>query len=379
MDIKRSGRIEQKEIGYIDFNTDSTYLMQEGRLTWDSNNGTLMLGMPGGNVNLQIGQEMYVKGKNAQGADIANGSACYVSGASGSKPEIKLANATNFDIATKTIGVATENIIKNQQGYITTFGIVRDIDTSLFNEGDRLYLADSSGGITNTYTTSNNTVIIGYCVTKSSVSGEIIVHPDNRIAKFGNVSSSNYGEFEEDGTLQFHGESRVWQDIDFPIIVRNTGPNIPSIATMQGNLTAPQWAVNSFAVCEGQEIIHQYAQGSTGRWHLHFYTGGTNVDARYLKWRLEYNWTNLSGTWDTTNITVESTEYEIPANTPALTHFLHSIALFETTSARIGGHIKARLTRIASVGTAPTANPFCEMLQMHVLCDTLGSREIASK
>jgi len=37
------------------------------------------------------------------------------------------------------------------------------------------------------------------------------------------------------------------------------------------------------------------------------------------------------------------------------------------------------LKRLASVGTAPTANPFCEMLQLHIKCDTAGSREITTK
>ena len=45
-------------------------------------------------------------------------------------------------------------------------------------------------------------------------------------------------------------------DLDFPIIVRNTGVGIPTLETLIGNVTAPQWQVNDFNVCEGQELIH---------------------------------------------------------------------------------------------------------------------------
>jgi len=46
---------------------------------------------------------------------------------------------------------------------------------------------------------------------------------------------------------------------------------------------------------------------------------------------------------------------------------------------KIGGHCVARLKRITSTGAAPTANPFIPMLQEHIQCDTVGSREIISK
>ena len=56
-----------------------------------------------------------------------------------------------------------------------------------------------------------------------------------------------------------------------------------------------------------------------------------------------------------------------------------SIGNFIPENGGIGGHVFARLRRIASTGTAPTANPWCGMLQMHIQCDTMGSRQISSK
>ena len=169
-----------------------------------------------------------------------------------------------------------------------------------------------------------------------------------------------------------------WVDIDFPIIIRTTGTGIPSLTTLQGNVTAPSWAVNDFNVCEGQELIHGWKEGSTVYWHVHFITNGTNVDNRYVKWTVEWFWVNINGVLSDT-ITTTSPDILIPANTTSKTMLIGSVGSYALTDARIGGHVFARLSRVAASGTAPSNNPWCSMLQMHVEVDTLGSQQIFSK
>jgi len=70
----------------------------------------------------------------------------------------------------------------------------------------------------------------------------------------------NNTTFESDGTLKFNGTASTWQDIDFPIIIRITGANIPTLQTIHGNITMPQWAVNDYNVCESQEFVHQWKE-----------------------------------------------------------------------------------------------------------------------
>ena len=169
-----------------------------------------------------------------------------------------------------------------------------------------------------------------------------------------------------------------WVDIDFPIIIRTTGTNIPSLTTLQGNVTAPQWAVNDFNVCEGQELIHGWKEGSTVYWHVHFITNGSDGTNRYVKWTVEWFWVNINGVLSNT-ITTTSSDILIPANTTSKTMFIGSIGSYALTDARIGGHVFARLTRVAASGTAPSNSPWCSMLQMHVEVDTLGSQQISAK
>jgi hypothetical protein len=78
-------------------------------------------------------------------------------------------------------------------------------------------------------------------------------------------------------------------------------------------------------------------------------------------------------------ITDTSVDLLIPANTTDRTHLIFSISNRLMTGNRIGTHVYARLRRVAAVGAAPTNDPFCSMLQLHVETDTTGSRQIATK
>jgi len=196
------------------------------------------------------------------------------------------------------------------------------------------------------------------------------------VDKFGDVAGGNYSEFEADGTLRFYGNATVWQDIDFPIIIRTTGANIPTLVTLQGNVTAPQWSVNDFSVCEAQELVHAWKEGSQVQWHVHFVTNGLDATNRYVNFEVEWFWVNPNGTLSAT--ITSSGDTLIPANTPTKTMLIRQVTV-ATFAGVIGGHVYARLRRIASIGTAPTGDPWCSMLQLHIECDTVGSRQISTK
>ena len=157
----------------IQFNLTPTGSMQEGKMMWDSTNGTVQVGMPGGNVNLQLGQEQHIRAKATE--NITNGQVVRISGASGSKPEMALVN--NLEItATDTIAIATEDISSGQNGYFTTFGLVNYIDTNHLTEGTAVYLDSTDGLLTSTMPTHPSTcVCIGVCVVKSLTVGKLFV------------------------------------------------------------------------------------------------------------------------------------------------------------------------------------------------------------
>jgi len=164
------------DIKYIDFNLIASVLHQEGRLHWNGDDGTLELGMPGGNVNLQIGQENLIRATNDEGSQINNGQAVYVSGATGANPLVKLADKDSLTTAS-VIGVVTENITDNQKGYVTTFGYVRDMDTSGISEGAIAWLGDD-GNLTGTRPTSPEIQVgVGIVMREHATEGVLFVNP----------------------------------------------------------------------------------------------------------------------------------------------------------------------------------------------------------
>jgi hypothetical protein len=194
--------------------------------------------------------------------------------------------------------------------------------------------------------------------------------------KFGD--SSNYVQINGSGELTMHGTATVWQDIDFPILIRTVGVGIPTLEVLNGNITMPQWQVNDFNQCESQEFVHQWKEGSKCYWHVHVTTNGLDATDRYVRFEIEYGYSTPNGVWVFPAV-VDSGDLLIPANTTSKTMFIIPLADFTPTGVEIGGHVIARLKRITATGTAPTNNPWIPMLQMHIECDSLGSKTISDK
>jgi len=168
-----------------------------------------------------------------------------------------------------------------------------------------------------------------------------------------------------------------WVDVDFPIIARTAVTNNPTPATFIGNITAPQWAVNDYSICEGQELIHGWQEGTDIHFHCHMFTNGLETIDKFVKWEVEYTWATFGGVLASA-VVAQSLDIMIPANTPDKTHIICSITTF-TPDARIGAQVFARLKRVTAVDVAPTADPWCTMLQMHIKCNTVGSKNIGTK
>jgi len=208
-------------------------------------------------------------------------------------------------------------------------------------------------------------------------SGEII--------NIGNVLGGNYTSVETGGQLVNHGTGRTWNDLPpIPLLSqRSAAVNNPSLATFVGNIQQLTFAVNDY-VYGNYELLHEYAEGTDLEPHVHFATNSVDGTDRAVKWELEYSISNADVTPPFTQAfpvsTVISSEVVIPANTPTRSHVLATeLPSISGTGLLIGAYIVWRLRRIASVGTAPSANPFGLTLGFHILQNTQGSDEIGHK
>lgn len=178
--------------GNIEFDTTPTNIpTTAGSMVWNDTDGTVDLKLKGGNVTLQIGQENVIRVVNKTATNInlleSNYQAVRVTGAQGQRLKVDLAQATTDALSAETIGLVTETINNNQEGFITTGGLIRNVNTTgslqseTWADGDILYLSPTTAGqLTKVKPTApNHLVIIGYVVHAHATQGSIFVKVDN--------------------------------------------------------------------------------------------------------------------------------------------------------------------------------------------------------
>lgn len=138
---------------YIDLPENGPHISQARRVQWNSNDGTLDVGLYGDSV-LQVGQEIMYYAKNTSGSTITNGTPVMFNGAVGASGKLAFtkAIADGSVLSEYMMGVSTQDIPNNAFGYITSFGLVRGFDTTgsaygeVWADGDLLYFGTASAG-----------------------------------------------------------------------------------------------------------------------------------------------------------------------------------------------------------------------------------------
>lgn len=133
---------------------------------------------PNPDVTLNVGQEIFLYVHNLTGAQINNGDAVYISGtAHGKHPQVSLARANTSSTGNAT-GLATMDIPDGAHGWVTRYGLVRDVNTGGMTAGSVLFLSpDSAGVVTETPVTVDTgyPFHIGRVLTVDSNNGVILV------------------------------------------------------------------------------------------------------------------------------------------------------------------------------------------------------------
>lgn len=138
---------------FIAFNTSGSTPPTLGQLRWNTDDGTLDLGLNGGAI-LKTGQQTLYYAKNTSGSSIPIGTPVMFTGTVGASGKLTfgLAVADGSVPAEYMMGVATQTIADNDFGYVTDFGIVRGFDTTgspygeTWADGDLLYFDPATPG-----------------------------------------------------------------------------------------------------------------------------------------------------------------------------------------------------------------------------------------
>jgi predicted heme/steroid binding protein len=151
-----------------------------GTMFWSADDETVDLVMDAA-VTQKIGQETFYLVKNQTGTAIPKGTVVRAAGTVGSSGRILIAPfLANGTFPSKfCIGVTAETIANGANGFVTSFGKIRQINTASYTEGTVLYASPTSaGGFTATAPQApNNIVTVAIVITSSTNNGAIFVRP----------------------------------------------------------------------------------------------------------------------------------------------------------------------------------------------------------
>lgn len=151
----------------------------EGMLWYDTDDKALSYYNDVSASSMQIGFESWVRVRNVTGVTITNGSVVVINGASGQTPTIALADADTHTPA-QVIGIVTADILNNAVGHVTTHGIVKNLDTSTFLDGDVLYLSQTAGALTKVAPTAPASIVaVGIVAHAHATQGKVYVNVDD--------------------------------------------------------------------------------------------------------------------------------------------------------------------------------------------------------
>jgi hypothetical protein len=200
---------------YITFDTTpETVPTATGSIYWDSGDG-LPATVLNANVTIGIGQEQVALVKNATGASIAKGKVVYINGAQGQRPTVTLSDADAESTSSKTFGLTAEAIADGAEGFVTTFGVLRGVDTLGLTEGAALWLSSTAGGYTTTVPAEPaHSVFIGYVVKAHATAGEVFVNIQNgyELTELHGVVIENNGSLTDNEVLAYDTSTGLWKN-----------------------------------------------------------------------------------------------------------------------------------------------------------------------
>jgi hypothetical protein len=181
------GEYELKS-GQLTLDTTPTGTAAVATTRWNDAIGSSETTLKGGSVILKNGIDLVARVVNKVNPNTtltkANYQVVRISGAQGQRLAVDLAQANNDNNSADTLGIVTETIATNQEGFIMTVGQLEGINTTgslqseTWTDGDVLYLSPTTAGaITNIKPTgaTGHIVILGYVEYAHANNGKIYV------------------------------------------------------------------------------------------------------------------------------------------------------------------------------------------------------------
>jgi hypothetical protein len=160
-----------------------------------------------------VARNLEVEVRNQSGSTVPAGSIVYISGATGNKPLITLAQANNDANSAQTIGFVKTSIANNGTGFVIVRGELENIDTSALTEGVQLYLSPTTAG---TWTTTKpsapqHLVYVGIVIRSHPTLGTILVAVQNGY-ELGEIHDVALSGLANNDLLAYESSTDLWKN-----------------------------------------------------------------------------------------------------------------------------------------------------------------------
>ena len=150
--------------------------------------------------------------RNTTGATLTKGTVVYITGATGQLPTVSKAIASSDATSAQTLGVMSADLANNSNGNVTIIGLVTDVDTSAFSDGQQLYLSGTvAGGYTATKPYApTHLVYIAVVEYAHPVHGKLFVKVQNgyELDELHNVSAQTPSNGQ---TIIYNASTSLWE------------------------------------------------------------------------------------------------------------------------------------------------------------------------
>lgn len=249
------------------FKTSSSSSSGNGIQTITSNNGSVSVASSGTNVDLSVTiagstNNVVVQVKNLTGSLLTKGTVVYINSATGQLPNVTKALATSDASSAQTLGMLSADLANGGTGYVTIIGLIDDIDTHLYQDGDQLYLSGTTAGtFTNTKTYApTHLVYVGVVQYAHQIHGKIFVKVQNgyELDELHDVVA----QYPTSGqTIIYNSANELWETNY--LAITNSISSVPVSSGIGNNLTLSAGS-GAGVGAGGNVILNPGTQGSSG-------------------------------------------------------------------------------------------------------------------
>lgn len=256
---------------YLDFADGSAVTLSAGRIWYNGSTGSWNLGMGGGNITQQVGEEFLRYGKASSAISGTILQLIYKTGVVGASGVITFAPAVaGITDPDQFVGVATEAIALNGFGRVTVIGVVNSVDTTgsaygeTWADNDDIWYNPVTGGLTKTKPSAPNIKFqVGTVINASAGSGSFSVRFGSSSSLGGTDSNVQFGALANANIIQYNSTLGYWTNttIGSASGIQPYDADLTAIAALAGTsgllkkTAADTWALDTNTYLTGNENI----------------------------------------------------------------------------------------------------------------------------